>query len=50
MQVLDFSTELPNAEVSVTLIKIDSTTDAPSNFEVSQNKQRKHLRWSQFSA
>ena len=28
MYVLDFSTELQNAEVSVTLLKSDSTTDA----------------------
>ena len=28
MQVLDFSTELENAEISVTLLKSDSTTDA----------------------
>ena len=28
MHVLDFSTELQNAEVSLTLIKSDSTTDA----------------------
>ena len=46
MHVLGFSTELPDAEVSVALIKIDSTIEAPSNFEISQNKQRKHWRWS----
>ena len=28
MHVLDFSTELQNPEVSVTLLKSDSTTDA----------------------
>ena len=28
MHVFDFSTELQNAEVSLTLLKIDSTTDA----------------------
>ena len=46
MHVLEFSAELPDAEVSVALLKIDSTTEAPSNFEISQNKQRKHWRWS----
>ena len=46
MHVLDFSTELPDAEVSVALLKSDSTTEAPSNFEVSQNKRRKHWQWS----
>ena len=49
MHVLDFSTELPDAEVSVALLK-SYTREAPSNFEISQNKQREHLRWSQFSA
>ena len=45
MHVLDFSTELPDAEVSVALLK-SYTREAPSNFEISQNKQREHLRWS----
>ena len=46
-----FSTELQNAEVSLNLLKCDSTTDTlPAIFEISQNKQRKLLRWNQFWA
>ena len=45
MRVLDLSRELPDTETFVALLK-NSTTEAPSNFEISQNKQRKHWRWS----
>ena len=45
MHVVNFSTELQNV-VSVTFLKCDSTTDA---LPAILNKQKEHLRWSQFS-
>ena len=50
MHVLDFSTEMQNTKNSVILLKKQfHHRRSPSNFENSRNKQRTHLRWSQFS-
>ena len=49
MHVLDFSTEMQNTKDSVILLKKQfHHKRSPSNFENSWNKQRIHLRWSQF--
>ena len=48
---MHFLKELQNTEVSVTLLRSDSSTDALTAIFIilGTNKQKKHLRWSQFS-